>query len=148
MSSLCLDVIIWPISIIYYIISLLPLPYAKFQESKSDYLGQLIVTPQMVAKKIMAMMDNKSPGVFAPKLLTETVEQISIPLARVFSLSLREGVVPVEWKDANIIPLLKKGSRNKSENYRAVNLTSVICKLQERIIKHQRLWTSLLGINY
>ena len=78
----------------------------------------------------------------------ETVEQISIPLARVFSLSLREGVVPVQWKDTNIIPLLKKGSRNKSENYRAVNLTSVICKLLERIIKHQRLWTSLLGINY
>ena len=45
----------------------------------------------------------------------ETVEQISIPLARVFNLSLKEGVVPFEWKEANIIPLFKKGSRNKSE---------------------------------
>ena len=35
----------------------------------------------------------------------------------------------------NIIPLFKKGSRNKSENYRPVNLTSVICKLLERLIK-------------
>ena len=83
------------------------------------------------------MKDNKSPGVdgIPPKLLMETVEQISIPLARVFNLSLKEGVVPFEWKEANIIPLFKKGSRNKSENYRPVSLTSVICKLLERLIK-------------
>ena len=70
-----------------------------------------------------------------PKLLMETVEQISIPLARVFNLLLKEGVVPFEWKEPNIIPLFKKGSRNKSENYRPVSLTSVICKLLERLIK-------------
>ena len=55
--------------------------------------------------------------------------------ARVFNLSLKEGVVPFEWKEANIIPLFKKDSRNKSENYRPVSLTSVICKLLERLIK-------------
>ena len=42
---------------------------------------------------------------------------------------------PLEWKEANIIPLFKKGSRNKSENYRPVSLTAVICKLLERLIK-------------
>ena len=38
------------------------------------YLGLLIVTPEMVAKKIKAMKDNKSPGVdgIPPKLLMET----------------------------------------------------------------------------
>ena len=68
-------------------ISSLPDPDAKFQEAKSDYLGPLIVTPEMVAKKIMAIKDNKSAGVdgIPPKLLMETVEQIRIPLARVFN---------------------------------------------------------------
>ena len=68
----------------------------------------------MVAQKIKAMKDNKSPGVdgILPKLLMETVEQISIPLARVINLSLKGGVVPFEWKEANIIPL--EGSRNMS----------------------------------
>ena len=69
-----------------------------------------------------------------PKLLLEIVEQISIPLATMFNLSLEEGIVPLEWKEADIIPLFKKGSRNKSENYRPVSLTSVICKLLERLI--------------
>ena len=118
-------------------ISSLPVADAKFQGAKSDYLGPLVVTPELVAKKIKAMKDNKSPGVdgIPPKLLMETVEQISIPLARVFNLLLKEGVVPFEWKEANIIPLFKNGSRNKSENYRPVSLTSVICKLLERLIK-------------
>ena len=63
----------------------------------------------MVAKKINAMKDNKSPGVdgILPKLLMETVEQIGIPLARVINLLLKEGVVPFEWKKVNI-PLFKK----------------------------------------
>ena len=54
--------------------SSLPVPDATFL----DYLGQLIVTPEIVAKKIKAMNDNKSPGVdgIPPKLLMETVEQI------------------------------------------------------------------------
>ena len=84
----------------------------------------------MVAKKIKAIKDSKSPGVdgIPPKLLMETVEQISIPLARVFNLSLKQGVVPFEWKKANIISLFKQGLKNKSENYRPVSLTSVICK--------------------
>ena len=50
-------------------------------------------------------------------------------------MSLQEEIVPLEWKEANIIPLFKKGSRNKSVNYRPVSLTSVICKLLETIIR-------------
>ena len=62
----------------------------------------------MVAKKIKTMKDNKSLGVdgIPPKLLMETVEQISVPLARVFNLSLKEGVFPFEWKEANIFTII------------------------------------------
>ena len=35
--------------------SSLPVPDVTFQEAKLDYLGQLIVTPERVAKKIKAM---------------------------------------------------------------------------------------------
>ena len=43
--------------------------------------------------KIRDMKDNKSPGVdeIPPKLLLEILEQISIPLATVFNVSLEEG---------------------------------------------------------
>ena len=35
----------------------LQVPDAKFQEAKADYLGQLILTPEMIAKKIKTMKD-------------------------------------------------------------------------------------------
>ena len=105
-------------------ISILPVLETKFEGREFDYLGQLTVTPTMVATKIRDMKDNESPGVdgIPPKLLLEIVQQISIPLATVLNLSLEEGIVPLEWKEANIIPLFKKGSRNKSENNRPVSL--------------------------
>ena len=72
-------------------------------------MGQLVVTPTVVASKINNMNENKSPGVdgISPKLLTETVEKINMPLAHVFNMSLQEGIVSLEWEEGNIIPLFK-----------------------------------------
>ena len=91
----------------------------------------------MIAQKIKKMIYNKSPGVdrMPTKLFKEIVEQISTPLAIFFNLSLEEGIVPSECKEANITPLFKKGSRNKPENYRPVRLTSVVCKLLKTLIR-------------
>ena len=70
-------------------ISSLSVPGFKFR----NIWGQLIVIPEMVSKKIKAMKDNKSPGVngIPPRLLMETVEQVSIPLAKVFQLVIKRG---------------------------------------------------------
>ena len=117
----------------------IPVPETKFNGSEGERLGQLVVTPEVVASKINNMKDKKSPGVdgISPKILKETVKQISTPLAHVFNMSLKEGIVGLllEWTEANIIPLFKKGKRNKSVIYRPVNLTSVICRLLETIIR-------------
>ena len=45
--------------------------FTKFESNKSEHLGQLFVTPEMIAQKIKKMKDNKSPGVdgIPPKLL-------------------------------------------------------------------------------
>ena len=118
-------------------ISSLPVPFTKFESNKSENLGQLFVTPEMIAKKIKKMKNNKSPGVdgIPPKLLKEIVQQIRTPFATLYNLSLEEGIVPSEWKEPNITPLFKKGSVNKPENYRPVRLTAVVCKLLETLIR-------------
>ena len=90
--------------------SSLPVPETKFKGSEGERLGQLVVTPEVVVSKINNMKENKSAGVdgISPKILKETVEQISTPLAHVFNMPLQEGIVPFEWNEANIIPLFKK----------------------------------------
>ena len=67
--------------------SSLPVPEAKFNGTEGKRLGQLVV-----ASKINNLKDSKSPGVdgIAPKILKETVEQISMSLAHVFNMSLQE----------------------------------------------------------
>ena len=95
-------------------------------------MGQLVVTPEVVANKINNMKENKSPGVdgIAPKILKETVEQICAPLAH-----CRREVYLLNGRKQTLSLYSKKGSRNKSVNYRPVSLTSVICKVLETIIR-------------
>ena len=71
-------------------ISSLPVQDVTFLEAKSDYLRQLIVIPEIVAKKMKALKDYKSPGVdgIPTKLLMETVEQSIVPIVRVLNLSI------------------------------------------------------------
>ena len=73
-------------------ISSLLVPFTKFEGNKSEHLRQLFVTPEIIAKKIKKMKDNKSPGVdrIPLKLLKEIVEQISTPLAKLFNLKKKE----------------------------------------------------------
>ena len=61
-------------------ISSLPVPFTKFEGDKSEHSGQLFVTPEIIAKKIKKMKDNKSPGVdgIPPKLLKEIVVNLSL----------------------------------------------------------------------
>ena len=44
------------------------------------------------------------------------------------------GVLPAVWKSANITPVFKKGTSSNVSNYRPISLTSVFCKLFERIV--------------
>ena len=94
-----------------------PVPITKFEGDISEHLGQIFVTPEMIAKKIKKVKDNKSTGVDGtpPKLLKEILEQISISFAKVFNLSLEEGIVLSEKKEANITLLFENGPRNKPE---------------------------------
>ena len=43
--------------------------------------------------------------------------------------------IPEDWKIANVIPIFKKGDRDKCGNYRPVSLTSIVCKILESILR-------------
>ncbi len=53
----------------------------------------------------------------------------------IFNKSLQLGEVPDIWRQANVTPIYKKGSKSVALNYRPVSLTSVVCKIMERILK-------------
>ena len=49
--------------------------------------------------------------------------------------SLKEGNIPSQWKEAKVVAIYKKGDKKEAGNYRPVSLTSVPCKLLEKIIR-------------
>ena len=40
----------------------------------------------------------------------------------------------LHWREANVVPIFKKGDRSKPANYRPVSLTAICCKQLEHII--------------
>ena len=73
---------------------------------------------------------DKIPGYFFKK----TASLIAPILFLIFQLSLNQGILPSDWKTANIIPIYKKGNRSQPSNYRPVSLTSICRKALEHII--------------
>lgn len=53
---------------------------------------------------------------------------------------LRDGKVPTDWKRAVIKPIYKSGKRTETNNYRPINLTSIISKTIEHIICTNMWW--------
>jgi len=52
-----------------------------------------------------------------------------------FKKSLKDTVIPGDWKQPIVTSIFKKGNRNKADNYRPVSLTSIIGKTFEAIIR-------------
>jgi hypothetical protein len=67
-------------------------------------------------------------------MLKEVASQICPVYQLFFQASINQGRIPIEWKAANVIPIFKKGDKQRAENYRPVSLTSITCKLLEHIL--------------
>ena len=96
----------------------------------------------------------KSPGPdnIHPMFLRETAYNIALPLTLIFRKSLDEGVLPEEWKCANITPIHKKGLRSEAENYRPISLTSAVIYLDYKkafdTVPHKRLVNKLEHLGF
>jgi len=90
-----------------------------------------------VMMKLKKLKPEKSPGPdgIHPMVLQNTAKVVADPLARIFQESYSQGVLPADWKKANIVPIFKKGSKSDANNYRPVSLTSVPRKIMESVIK-------------
>ena len=73
---------------------------------------------------------DKIPAHFLKLCSTE----IAPILILIFQASIHQSRVPPDWKQANIVPVFKKGDRTLCSNYRPVSLTCICSKILEHII--------------
>ena len=79
----------------------------------------------MVTKQLSRLRDDKAsgPDELVPRFLNEIREGIVQPLTLLFKKVVEETEVPEDWKQANVTPIFKSGSKSKTSNYRPVSLT-------------------------
>ena len=74
------------------------------------------------------------PDSIPPIVLLKCASVLYKPLHHLFSLTLKYGYLPRDWKIHKIIPVFKSGDPTQVKNYRPISLLSNISKVLERII--------------
>ena len=99
-------------------------------------MNEFLVTERMVSEQIrkLDITISAGPDNINARVLKELHDVIIEPLTLLFSNSLNQGMVPQEWKKALVTPIHKKGNKKLALNYRPVSLTSITCKMMEKIM--------------
>ena len=107
-----------------------------FTGGTENELKDIKICRDDVVKEINKLSATKSPGVdlVYPKVIKECKDIVSLTLTNIFNKSLNTGEVPSLWKQANVVPIFKKGDRSVMSNYRPISLTSIVGKMLESII--------------
>lgn len=112
-----------------------PLAQSVHQQSPAE-MGELHISFEAVLSTLRSLDSSSSAGPdgLHPHLLKTCAGVFALPLTLIYRESLASGTVPSCWKQSLITPLFKSGSRCVSSNYRPVSITSVPCKVMERIV--------------
>ena len=99
----------------------------------------LILT--LVTQLLDDINTNKAPGPDGIHgcFLKHCSKSLCRPLSIIFKLSYNTGIIPSEWKSANIVPVHKKGDKNLVNNYPPISLISLTAKIMECIIQEELL---------
>ena len=94
-------------------------------------------------RSLRALKSGKAPGPdgIRPEHLKNLPERAKELLLNIVKHSWREAWVPQEWREAVIVPILKKGKdSSKVGSYRPIALTSQLGKTVERLITTRLSW--------
>ena len=53
------------------------------------------------------------------------------------NLTIYTGVMPLEWKDARVTPILTSGERSDENNYRPISVLPLVSKIMKRAVQAQ-----------
>ena len=102
-------------------------------------MADIQFTPNIVAEVLKHVKNSSSPGPdeISQRILKEVADEVSHPLCILYNKSVKSGILPSDWKSANVVPIFKNGSKTEPVNYRPISLTSVVVKIMERVIKEK-----------
>ena len=99
-------------------------------------IPDILFTSTGVQKMLEGLNPNKAcgPDHILPRVLKELAAPIAPILTEIFNRSYCSGIVPQDWRDANVSAVYKKGKKMIAANYRPISLTCICCKLFEHVV--------------
>ena len=106
----------------------------KRRTENTDPFNIDIVTEHDVLKTLEKLNPNKSTGLdqIGPKILKLSAPLITRALTHIMNISIAMSEYPELLKKAKIIPVFKKGCKNKPENYRPISILPTLSKIFEK----------------
>ena len=97
------------------------------------------ITKEKIERILKTLDTSKSPGPdeLHPRPMAEMAEQLAEPFQALFSTTLEERILPQGWKDGNVTPIFKKGKKRQPGVYRPVSLTSIPCRVIEKLVRNE-----------
>ena len=77
------------------------------------------------------------PDLVPARILKLASKELAPVLSLIYQQSYDTGQVPLDWQQANVTAVFKKGDKTNPANYRPVSLTCILCKSMEHIIFSQ-----------
>ena len=108
----------------------------KITEGSTARFTLACIHPDAVRKIICGLKNSKASGVdgIDTYILKLMVDDVLPVITHIVNLSIQQGVFPTMYKQAKVIPLLKKGDPLEPKNYRPVALLCIVSKVIERAI--------------
>ena len=106
------------------------------REVQLDEEERAPIAVEEVEVAISKLKNGKSPGIcgISAEMLKAGRTVVVKWLHRIMSLAWENGQVPEDWRRAVIVPVHKKGSKVKCENYRGISLLSIPSKAYAKIL--------------
>ena len=73
------------------------------------------------------------PDNVSARIIRECAEELVAPLTILCQMSFDQGVFPSKWKQANVVPIHKKGDRSNAGNYRSISLLPLFGRMLEKL---------------
>ena len=112
-----------------------PLPKLPDFQFLTDARIQNIQTSELEVQRLLSKLNvhkSTGPDAIGNWVLKHCSSSLCKPLTALFNESLNVGIFPSVWKQANVCPVFKKGSKSDKTNYRPISLLSNMYKILEK----------------
>ena len=95
------------------------------------------ITMSQLIKIVTSLKPCSGVNNVTKRVLIDALDVVGNKFLNIINMSLRQGVVPAEWKESTVIPIPKMANSTRAEDRRPINMLPIYEKILEMVVKEQ-----------